>query len=224
MRRAKNLPLREPRVDGVKRCPRCDVEWPISQFHIDRKRHDGRVQYCPDCIAANGKRWRQNNPEHKKAIDRAYHLSTVDEHRRRSKQWVADNPEKARETQRALYLAQRSARIAAASAWRKANPDRRKAQHVKDKAIRRTREVIGSFTGKEWKSLVAKFDGRCVCCGKTPAKLTADHVVPVSRGGTNYIANIQPLCAPCNSSKHNRHSTDYRDTPFTRTGHAAPAA
>ena len=39
----------------------------------------------------------------------------------------------------------------------------------------------------------------CVYCG-APA-LTVDHVVPVSRGGTNFEGNLVPACKACNSSK-----------------------
>lgn len=42
----------------------------------------------------------------------------------------------------------------------------------------------------------------CVFCGK-PAD-TADHIVPVSRGGDNSPANLQPACRDCNNSKGDR--------------------
>jgi 5-methylcytosine-specific restriction endonuclease McrA len=47
-----------------------------------------------------------------------------------------------------------------------------------------------------------------LCCDKK-RKLTADHIVPVSKGGTSNISNIQPLCGPCNSSKGAK-TVDYR--------------
>lgn len=66
----------------------------------------------------------------------------------------------------------------------------------------------GAYTSAQWIALCDKYCNRCLCCGKK-RKLTADHVVPVSKGGSSNISNIQPLCGPCNSSKGTR-STDYR--------------
>ena len=67
----------------------------------------------------------------------------------------------------------------------------------------------GSFTHNEWIDLCNKHDNKCLACGSRSAKLTIDHVVPLSEGGTNFIDNIQPLCQPCNSSKGTK-TIDYR--------------
>lgn len=48
---------------------------------------------------------------------------------------------------------------------------------------------------------------RCRFCGASAndgAKLEVDHIVPVSRGGTNDRNNLQTLCEKCNIGKSNR--------------------
>lgn len=67
----------------------------------------------------------------------------------------------------------------------------------------------GSYTLEEWGALCAKYDNKCLCCGRGDVLLTVDHVTPVTKGGSNDIANIQPLCKSCNSRKHNK-VIDYR--------------
>jgi hypothetical protein len=66
---------------------------------------------------------------------------------------------------------------------------------------RRLKGAQGTHTLEEWEELKAKFDYRCVCCLKTGLKLTEDHIRPLSKGGSNDISNIQPLCISCNSEK-----------------------
>lgn len=68
----------------------------------------------------------------------------------------------------------------------------------------------GSFSLAEFKALCDQYGNKCLCCGKL-GKLTADHVVPLAKGGSNSISNIQPLCSRCNSRKHVR-IVDYRST------------
>lgn len=48
---------------------------------------------------------------------------------------------------------------------------------------------------------IMKRDGhRCVVCAATE-KLEIDHIIPVSRGGTSQIGNLQVLCRSCNRKK-----------------------
>lgn len=60
-----------------------------------------------------------------------------------------------------------------------------------------------THTAKEWKDMLDTHEGICVYCQVAPAT-TKDHIVPVSRGGSNGIQNIAPACRACNSSKGNR--------------------
>lgn len=46
-------------------------------------------------------------------------------------------------------------------------------------------------------------DGRCARCGSRE-KLEYDHIIPVSKGGSNTLRNIELLCEACNRAKSNR--------------------
>lgn len=53
------------------------------------------------------------------------------------------------------------------------------------------------------KAVLARDDWTCQYCG-TRSRLTVDHVIPRSRGGTSGWDNIVTACAPCNRRKGNR--------------------
>ena len=67
-------------------------------------------------------------------------------------------------------------------------------------------EALGFYTLGEWELLKKQYGYTCPCCGKKEPeiKLTEDHIIPLSKGGTNWIDNIQPLCKSCNSKKHTK--------------------
>jgi len=63
--------------------------------------------------------------------------------------------------------------------------------------------------GKTKRYIFDKYGNKCLKCG-TKKLLTIDHVIPISKGGTNDSDNLQPLCQRCNSEKGNKSCADYR--------------
>jgi uncharacterized protein YdaU (DUF1376 family) len=74
-------------------------------------------------------------------------------------------------------------------------------------------------TAGEWVEMKLFF-GECVRCGST-TKICKDHVVPFYRGGSNGVANLQPLCAVCLSAK-GAETADYRAQWCEKRGKQMP--
>lgn len=67
--------------------------------------------------------------------------------------------------------------------------------------LRRTAELEGNFTLDQWNQMVSRQTGMCYWCGQF-AKLTMDHVIPISKGGKHEVGNIVGACLSCNSKKN----------------------
>lgn len=77
---------------------------------------------------------------------------------------------------------------------------------ISNKRNREKRNAEGSHTFGEWELLKKQYNYICPCCGRKEPEiqLTQDHIIPLSRGGSDNIENIQPLCRKCNSKKHTK--------------------
>lgn len=75
-------------------------------------------------------------------------------------------------------------------------------------SLRRSRvaEAEGSFTKNDIDNIYRLQNGKCAyfksCHNSLDNGYQIDHIVPLSKGGTNWPRNLQLTCQPCNGSKN----------------------
>lgn len=146
----------------------------------------------PQAGVARSLKWQASNQD---AMVQ-YRIRTADVAKARSARWKKENAEKARASVRKYQLANPEN----GKNWKKANPEKVKA--IKQNRRARERNAEGRHTADELKALFEKQNGHCVYCSVSLADgYDADHIKPLSKGGSNWISNIQLLCESCNSRK-----------------------
>ena len=124
----------------------------------------------------------------------------------------AENKEKISVQRRNRYAAKKAQIIAVARLWAMKNPER--AKEIKTAGTRaykaRKRGAKGSFSINDVRRIRKLQRNRCARCRKslTKKKVHIDHIIPLSKGGSNDRTNIQLLCGSCNMTKHNRDPID----------------
>jgi len=141
-------------------------------------------------------KWRRENPERVRATLKAHRAANRELYRERRQR-----PEfivKKREADRLWNLANKEHASESTRLWRKNNPDRYRVINSRRKALNRA--APGSATIAQIQARVEYFGSKCWMCGAQWESI--DHVKPLSKGGSNWPANLRPACLSCNSSKH----------------------
>jgi 5-methylcytosine-specific restriction endonuclease McrA len=129
----------------------------------------------------------------RKARDARYYAAHRDKIKAKVTTWQTDNPNRA---------AQNHAR------YRANNPDKIRVRWVAQRAVRKG--ARGTHTAEEIAAMFVAQNGCCAACrADIDGGYEQDHVMPLARGGTNDIGNIQLLCRPCNRKKHAKHPDDW---------------
>ena len=121
------------------------------------------------------------------------------------KEYTTKNADELREYRKRVYILNRAEVLEKNKKWKRDNPEKAKALRTdakrRDRARRKGAE--GSYSIKDFEAKCLEFDNCCAYCGSRE-KLEPDHVVAISKGGTNYIDNIIPACHTCNVRKGNK--------------------
>jgi 5-methylcytosine-specific restriction endonuclease McrA len=108
--------------------------------------------------------------------------------RQRAKRYAAKYPEKKKRYN---------------SRWAKENRPYTRAAKSKRRAL--LANAPGAHTCDSTRRQYDQQDGRCYWCSEPlNGDYHEDHVVPLSRGGSNWSINIVCACSWCNLSKHNK--------------------
>lgn len=179
------LPVKDDSPVTEQRCSVCKVVKPLSEFHRQVNRKIGVSSRCKECAIRISKEWHDNNRERFNANSRKNYRKGGAEARRKRviivTRYQKKHPEKVRYWTK-LY--------------KKNNPNK-----IREYSNRRRSRKFnnGSFVVID-KDLRRLYSSPCFNCGSTE-KITADHIIPLSRGGRHSIGNLQPLCSSCNGSK-----------------------
>lgn len=172
-------------ISLVKQCSKCKIIKGKDEFYFDKNTNDGLFSWCKPCCRHHRRKYNVSNKLYMREY-RKKHPNVLKEWRAKNKQRILEYDRKYRE---------------------------RKPEVHRDKERRRKlqkKKVSGNHTYKQWEDLLKRFDYRCFMCGKR-GKLTRDHITPISKGGSDDIENILPLCSSCNSQKGSQGIEWYKD-------------
>jgi len=194
-----------PHYTPTKQCTKCGNVLPATTeyFYKELLGKFGVRSKCIKCInhpktrrvgrdkekaRACRERWKNANPEKDKAAKRKYY----DAHREEEIQKVCDKQKKNPE-----WVAQRNKK------WKAAHPEA--VSQMSSKRRARIASADGRYSRKD---VLEKFEqqcGKCYWCKKEiNGRYHVDHVVPLSRGGSNWPSNIVITCPHCNMSKNDK--------------------
>jgi len=199
---------------STKLCQRCGKEYqptnPNQKYCAECRPAANRTRIAAYCIDHRDKRsaydvkYAKEHPEKGRARTARYGAA----HPEKQRLWGAArrkaNPEKER-LRVAEYKHSHSEKVRLKEAvYKHSHPEKAVVQNSNRRAFKYSNTPISDMlTSTEWLAILAEADGHCAYCDKE-AKLTLDHVIPLSKGGRHSKDNVVPACGHCNSSKGNK--------------------
>lgn len=178
----------------MKTCTKCNVSKSIDHFYKDKNYKDGHRNSCIDCFKENVKSAYYVNREKKLAYQANYYRANSENAIEYAREWRKNNPDKTRQYHKEYF---------------EKNKDQEKVRmRLKESKRRALKKNNGTFYISK-KEIDKILSSKCIICEKQE-NITLDHIVPISRGGSHSIGNIQPMCLECNTKKINKTMVEFK--------------
>lgn len=217
----------------TKKCSKCKMEKPLSEFQPDKSKKSGYKSQCKLCIKNNPNRinymkeYREKYKVENHERLQELHANYRERHREKLKQYSREYYEtrknddefkkKQRERARVYYASHKNEKREYQRQYRKT--ERGKAVNLLTKAKRRGLIADGD-SSINLKELFERDNGICGICGK-PCNWSdytiqdgaivvgydypsVDHIIPLNKGGSHTWDNVQLAHKYCNSYKSDR--------------------
>jgi len=199
----------------TKTCTKCSENKPATLEFFNPRASGTLRADCRTCRAVSNRSWRLNNQEKVKALTKAYNAANPERIKARNKSWAAANREKAAATSRAWRAANPERMNATIDTWRANNPERADEMKRKGRRCRRAAEANTTSEPYTTQQILTLYGSDCHICFEAidlaatricggpgwERGLHLDHVIPLSKGGTDLIDNIRPAHGLCNLRK-----------------------
>lgn len=179
---------------GTRTCSKCErTLLATHEFFGAKKSPDGCSSLCKECTKKRNHEYYQAHREEIIAAQMVYDREHAEQQRNYRRQWKRDNPVRVKALNRQ---------------WYEDNYERCRELAWNYRA--RKRGASGSHTTADIKAQHERQEGKCYWCNcKVGDKYHVDHVVPLSKGGSNWPSNIVIACPTCNQVKKDKHPMDF---------------
>lgn len=199
-----------------KQCGKCDQWKPANSiyFGANKSIKDGFANTCKQCR----KELYDANREQELQQKKVYHQQHRDRLIQRSRQYYHDHAEALREQKRQYRKEYKSTVDLSKKKYDKSHPEQIRAYHrnyrkaYPDKVAQfsratshnrraRKQKAEGRYTTADIRRQYDSQKGKCYYCQEKLNKYHVDHIVPLSREGSNRPDNLVLTCPFCNRSK-----------------------
>lgn len=235
-----------PDLTTLKRCTKCGEFKTREEFSRNKNAKDGLQNQCKACnrgyaiankerISERARKYRAANKERQAEYSRAHYIANKErvaernaankDHRAKYKRdWHAAHKEHAAEYHRKYAQTHNESITEQVRKYRQTTIGKVLQKAATNRRRARKRALLGTMTGADWQIALDYFGGHCAVCGRPPGiwhTLSADHWIPLSKGGPTTPDNIVPLCHSikdgengCNNSKYNRDPDEWVISKF----------
>lgn len=171
---------------------------PCKSGHISQRKVHNR--HCAQCANEEAVATRPTEPVRVRERDAAWRRANPERLAANGKRYFDANIEKRHESQQRW----RDANRAYIKAVYENNKDRWRIYQATRRAL--IKAAGGTHSTDQIDAMFVRQKGKCPWCKVSlKAGYHIDHHMPLARGGTNDISNIQLLCADCNRRKSHKH-------------------